>query len=99
MKNFFNYVLISISTLLVGFTAMALPFKLFDELSRTEMRILLFAEIFIYFSIISIYFIAKESKKEKEIKEEKLKEMHDIRVIKREKELQGIKINNIDLVA
>lgn len=99
MKNFFNYVLISISTLIVGFGAMALPFKLFDELSRTEMRILLFAEIVIYFSIVSIYFIMKEKKEENIKKEKRFKEMHNDRIIKREKELQGLKISNYDFAA
>ncbi len=99
MKNFFNYVLISISTLIVGFTAMALPFKLFDELSRTEMRILLFAEIVIYFSIVSIYFLIKEKKEESIKKEKRFKELHNDRVTKRQQELQGLKISNYDYAA
>lgn len=99
MKNIFNYVLISISTILVGFTAMALPFKLFNELSKTEMRVLFLAEVIIYFSIFSLYFIIKENKKENKRKEQKLQEMHNVRVIKREKELQGINLSNFDLVA
>lgn len=99
MKNFFNYILVSISTILVGFSAMALPFKLFDELSRTEMKVLFFAELFVYFAIFSLCLILKEKQKERKLKEQKLKELHNIRVLEREKEMQGLSFNNIDLVA
>ncbi len=99
MKNFLNYILISISTIVVGFATISLPFRLFEDLSRSEMRIILFLELVLYLTIFAIYFIAKENKKERKIKEEKLKELHNIRVLKREKELEGLNLNNIDLIA
>lgn len=62
MKNIFKHILFSIITLAVGYGAMALPFHLLSELSRSEMRILFAAEIIIYFTIFSAVMLAKERK-------------------------------------
>lgn len=99
MKKIFNYILIAISTITVGFATMTLPFRIFNDLSRTEMRIILFAEMVLSLTVFALYFIIKENKEERKLKEEKLKELHNIRVLKREKELEGLNLNNVDLVA
>lgn len=62
MKNIFKNILFSIATLAMGFTAMAAPFHLFNELTRGEMRILFAAEIIIYFTIICAVMLTKEKK-------------------------------------
>lgn len=65
MKKIFKGILFSIITLAVGYGAMALPFHLFSELTRGEMRILFAAEIIVYFAIVSAVMLARESKQQK----------------------------------
>ena len=91
--------MISVAALLVGFGAMVLPFHLFNNLTPMQMRILLFAEIIVYFLIASAFFLIKEEKAQREIKAREFEERHARRVAKRQNELKGIRVNNYDLAA
>ena len=91
--------MISVSALLVGFGAMVLPFHLFSNLSPMQMRMLFFAEIIVYFLIVSAFFLVKEAREERKIKALEFEERHARRVAKRQSELKGIRVNNYDLAA
>ena len=99
MKNLFVKAMISVAALLVGFGAMVLPFHLFNNLTPMQMKILLFAEIIVYFLIASAFFLIKEEKAQREIKAREFEERHARRVAKRQNELKGIRVNNYDLAA
>lgn len=99
MKKFLSTAFITISALVTGFAAMAVPFRLFDELSPAEMKALFIAEIVVYFAITSIFLLIKEQKKERKVKDEKMKSRHKERVLRRQQELKGIKVSNYDLAA
>ena len=68
LKKGITAALISIAGLAVGFALMMFPFRLFDSLSETEMKILFAAELAIYFTIGSCFFLAREKSKKKEQK-------------------------------
>ena len=99
MKNFLVKAFISVAALAVGFGAMVIPFQLFNNLTPAQMRILFFAEIIVYFSIVSAFFLVKEAKEERKKKAAEFEERHARRVAKRKNELKGIKVNNYDLAA
>ena len=99
MKNLFSKVLISVTALIVGYGAMVLPFKLFENLTGMQMRILFIAEIIVYFAIASAFFLIKEAKAEKEKRRLELQERHDRRVEKRKSELSGIRVNDYEIAA
>ena len=99
MKKILKLIAISIAVLVAGFGAMVLPFRLFDELSGIQMRILFIAETIVYFAIISAFFLIKESRGEKREKRQKMQERHNRRTEKRLRELDGIKIGGRDIAA
>lgn len=99
MKKIINAITISIAALLTGFGAMVLPFRLFDELTGIQMRILFIAEIIVYFAIISAFFLIRESNQEKKEKRQEMQKRHNRRTEKRLRELDGIKINGGDIAA
>lgn len=66
LKKGITAALISIAGLAVGFALMMFPFRLFDSLSDTEMKILFAAELAIYFTIGTCFFLAREKSKKKE---------------------------------
>ncbi len=69
MKKIFKGFLMTLSTLAVGFIALALPFHLFDELSSKEMQLLFICEITVYLTIGMLYLAAKQRKRDRKIKE------------------------------
>lgn len=99
MKNTIKTILLSAVTLAAGFIAMSVPFRLFDNLSQMQMRILLIAEVIIYFIIFSVVFLKKEANAQRKAKEKELKEKHNKRVLKRKQKLSGITVQNFDLAA
>ena len=64
-KTIIKGILMSAITLGVGFLALALPFRMFTELSRSEMHILFIAELAVYF-VMGIAFLIFRDKKETE---------------------------------
>lgn len=67
--------IISISTLVVGFCAISLPFHLFDALTSREMRIIFISEIIIYLILSMIFLLARENKQEKKKKHQQKREI------------------------
>lgn len=69
-KKIIKALIMSLITLCVGFLALSLPFKLFNDLSRRDMQIMFVLELAIYF-ICGIVFLSFKGKKETErVKEE-----------------------------
>lgn len=99
MKDNIKTLLLFISTTTVGFFAMAIPFKLFTELTQTQMRILLGFEIAVCFGIFCAVFLRKEAKEQRKRKAQKSYEKHCERVETRNEELRGIKVYNYDIAA
>lgn len=99
MKNIIKNILLSLITLTAGFISMSVPFRLFDNLSQMQMRMLLIAEVIIYFSIFAAVFLKKEAKAQRRAKEKRMKENHNKRVHERNRELSGITVQNFDLAA
>lgn len=99
MKNLFSKVLISVTALIVGYGAMVLPFRLFDNLTGMQMRILFFSEMIVYFAIVSAFFLIREAKAEKEKRKLAFQERHNRRVEKRNSELRGIRVNDYEIAA
>lgn len=99
MKNTLNTVITSLLTLLTAFAATVIPFRLFDSLTQQQMRILLFAEVFVYFAIFSAVFLKKERRAQRKSKEQELRKRHCERIEKRNSEMSGIKVKEYDLAA
>lgn len=57
--------LLSAAAIIIGFAAIAFPFKLFDNLSREGMQLLFISEIVIYFALAMIFIAVNEMKKKK----------------------------------
>ena len=78
-KTIIKGILMSIATLITGFLALALPFRLFTSLSPRDMQVLFLAELVTYFITGMVFLIAKDKKlREKEKNEER-------RIARREK--------------
>lgn len=99
MKNRLNTVIISLTAILTAFAATVLPFRLFDALTQTQMRIILFAEVAVYLSIFCLVFLKKEKVAERKSKENELQRRHNERIEKRSCEMQGLKIRDYDFAA
>ncbi len=99
MKKLFAKTAFSTVAVLVGFVATVLPFHLFDNLTDMQTCLLFFAEILVYFLIISAFFLAREAKEKRAAKRLEYRERHEKRVEKRKKELEGIRVNNYDIAA
>ena len=69
MKKILKGSLMSLSALVIGFLALALPFHLFSELNENGMRIFFIAEILIYFFLGMLFLFSKQKKAEKRAKE------------------------------
>lgn len=60
IKNIFKGILISLSSLVVGFFAIAIPFGFFDELTSSQMTIMFATEIIVYFALGCVFLIFKD---------------------------------------
>lgn len=99
MKENIKNLLLFIATTVVGFFAMAVPFKLFTELTQTQMRILLIAEIAVSVAIFCAVFLRKEAKEQRKRKAQEAFEKHCKRVETRNESLKGIRVYNYDIAA
>lgn len=99
MKKTLTNLLFSAIAIVTGYVSMVIPFHLLGTLSQGQMRILLAAEILVYFCIFSVYHGRKEAKAQRRAKDDKLKAQHNERVARRNEELKGIIVNNYDLAA
>lgn len=99
MKKFVSNALISIAAILVGYGALSFPFHLFSNLTGIQMRIIFIAEILIYFSIFSAFFLIKEHRENCRRKEQAFQKRHNERVNERKQTVKGIRINGYDLAA
>lgn len=70
--------------ILAGFSAMVIPFNLFDQLSSREMSIIFFGEITVYIIMGFIFLICKDKAEKKKYKEQIRYERRQ----KQEKEMQ-----------
>ena len=62
IRTILKGLIISVSTLAAGFLALALPFKMFANLSRHDMQVLFLAEIVVYFIMSMTYLIFRDKK-------------------------------------
>lgn len=99
MKDNIKTILLFIATAGAGFFAMAVPFRLFSNLTQTEMRIVLAVELAVCFAIFCAVFLKKEARENKRQKEEKAMDKHRKRVENRNEMLNGIKVYNYDIAA
>ena len=99
MKKLFAKTAFSTVAVLVGLVATVLPFHLFNNLTNMQICLLFFAEILVYFLIISAFFLAKDARAVKEEKRAEYRKRHEKRVERRRKELEGIRVNNYDIAA
>lgn len=65
MKNAIKNILLFVVTAAAGFAVMSLPFRLFEELSQSEMRLVLAAEVAALAIIFSAVFLSKEAREQK----------------------------------
>lgn len=68
VKNIIKNILLFVVTAAAGFGAMSLPFRLFDELSQTEMRLVLAAELAVLAIVFSAVFLSKEAREQKKLR-------------------------------
>lgn len=68
VKNIIKNILLFVVTAAAGFGAMSLPFRIFDELSQTEMRLVLAAELAVLAVIFSAVFLSKEAREQKKLR-------------------------------
>ncbi len=83
--NITKSILVSLSTLVVGFIAISLPFNLFNTLTAKEMRIIFLCEVIVYSIMFALFFLVKEKKEEKrkqKLKEKITKEKRRIQLLK-----------------
>lgn len=99
MKKIFAKTAFSTVAVLVGLAATVLPFHLFNNLTNMQICLLFFAEILVYFLIISAFFLAKDARAVNEEKRAEYRKRHEKRVERRRKELEGIRVNNYDIAA
>lgn len=72
MKNFIKdtikNILLFVATAAAGFGVMSLPFRLFEELSQNEMRLVLAAELAVLAIIFSAVFLSREARQQKKLR-------------------------------
>lgn len=68
-KNFIKGLLLAITSLGAGFFAIAVPFRIFDNLNETGVRVLFGVEMCVYI-IVSLIFLAIQDKKNRQKKRE-----------------------------
>lgn len=91
-KNVFKGLLISALALVVGFFAIALPFRFFDELSSNQMTMLFVIELASYTGIGLIFLTVRQIEEDRRAKS---KEQHE----KREAKIKKVQTEWFDLAA
>ncbi len=67
--RFLKGLVLAATALIIAFLAIALPFRLFDTLEPSQLRMLFLSEIAIYFCGAMFFLISKEKKQQKKLKE------------------------------
>lgn len=81
-KNFKNGLALSIVSLVVGFFAIAVPFKFFDNLTSNQMTIMFATEIIVYTLVGMVFLVAKQMEADRKQKEEAQKEQRRAKISK-----------------
>jgi type VI protein secretion system component VasK len=71
IDKLFKGLLITLSSLMVGFLAITIPFHLFNQLNDDGLRILFVLEIIVYFVIASTFLLIKDKKQQKIAKQKR----------------------------
>jgi len=72
-------VLTSAAALIIGFAAIAFPFRLFDNLSAEAMRYLFIGEMALYFTVGMVFLFIKGKRQEEKEKEKARRETKRIK--------------------
>lgn len=80
IKKTITSIIISVLTLAVGFTLSLASFKLFDDLSVNQMRILFSIDILCLLTVGLSFYIHHENKRIKESKEIAFQKRHNTRI-------------------
>ncbi|MCD7873333.1 MAG: hypothetical protein LUG21_08685 [Clostridiales bacterium] len=78
---------------------MALPFKLFNTLSQTQMRIILAAEIIIYFSLFAVFCLKKEQNAKRKKKDAEAKNQRKKRIENYQSALKELSVTDYENAA
>lgn len=78
-KDLLKGIIVSVATLVFGYIAIAIPFNIFDSLSKDGERIFFISELCLYILIGCIFLLFKEHKEKQARKE---KERHERRIAK-----------------
>lgn len=95
MKRFLNAIKgIAISAVIIsaGFSAMVIPFNLFDQLSSRAMSAIFFGEITVYIIMGFIFLICKDKAQKKKYKEQ-------IRYERRQKQQEEVQTHWLNIAA
>ncbi len=91
-NNLLKSALLTLSSLAVGFAAIAFPFNLFSTLTSDAMHVVFISEIIIYFFVAMIFLVVADKKKQRRIK---LEQRHE----KRKAKIERVKTDWIDIAA
>lgn len=91
-NNLLKSVILTLSSLAIGFIATALPFNLFSTLTSDAMHVVFISEIIIYFFVAMIFLVVADKKKQRRIK---LEQRHE----KRKAKIERVKTDWIDIAA
>lgn len=81
-KNFKNGLLISAISLIVGFFAIAFPFKFFENLTSSQMTILFVTELVVYILVGLTFLVFKGLEEQKREKEQFQREQRKAKICK-----------------
>ncbi len=68
IKDTIKNILLFVVTAAAGFGVMSLPFRLFEELSQSEMRLVLAAELAVLAIVFSAVFLSREARQQKKLR-------------------------------
>lgn len=91
-KNFLKGILISISSLVVGYFAISIPFSLFTNFTKEGTRLFFIIELAVYLVVGSIFLVAKD-------KQEQREKAQEIRHQERLAKIQDVKENWYNIAA
>lgn len=79
-NNFTKGLALTVSALVAGFFAIAVPFRIFDTLSASGVRILFAVEIILYVSTALIFLAIQDKKNKQRAKEKARLEKRELKV-------------------
>lgn len=92
IKDIIKGVIISVSAIVIGYFAVALPLNLFNLLSKDGQRIFFIVELCLYLFIGGVFLVIQD-RKEQQLKKEQIR--HE----KRKEKIKTVQENWYDLVA